>query len=83
MLATKGIEWAYEKEWRLVDPNTKGQRAAIPAGITLGSIILGLSTEPDVQDRAIKKAQRLKIPVFFVQRQYPGFDFGLEVRWPQ
>lgn len=83
LLATKGVEWAYEKEWRLVDPTRKAVFVPMPSSITLGAIIVGMSASHDIRERAIEKAQTHKIPVFFVDRQYPGFDLTLEVTWPR
>lgn len=82
LLATKGVEWAYEKEWRLIDPSRKGAFVPMPVGITLGAIIVGMSADDTVRESVIKKARTHKIPVFFVSRQYPGFDLTLEVTWP-
>lgn len=41
LLATKHVDWAYEKEWRLIHLETKGSRTATDGKITIGSLIVG------------------------------------------
>lgn len=82
MLATKSIEWAYEKEWRLIHPTTKGQSVDMPNGIEVASIIVGLSADDDDRAKAFAKGNELQIPVFQVARDYGGYDFLLDCTWP-
>lgn len=80
ILATKSIDWAYEKEWRLIDFSSKGEAVAMPRGMELGSIIIGLSAGGEERAKAFDKGIELQIPVFQVNRA--GYDFFLDVTWP-
>lgn len=82
MLATKSIDWAYEKEWRLIHLTTKGDSLDMPDGIEVASIIVGLSADPSDREKAFAKGNELQIPVFQVDREYGGYDFLLDVTWP-
>lgn len=82
MLATKSIDWAYEKEWRLIHPTTKGESVEMPNGIEVASIIVGLSADAGDRAKAFTKGNELQIPVFQVNRDYVGYDFLLDVTWP-
>jgi hypothetical protein len=84
MLATKSIDWAYEKEWRLIHLTTKGESVDMPKGIELASIIVGLSADESDREKALAKGNELQIPVFQVDRDYGGYgyDFLLDVTWP-
>lgn len=82
ILATKSIDWAYEKEWRLVHLSSKGAAVEMPAGIELGSIIIGLSASASERAQAFDKGIKPQIPVFQVTRAYGGYDFQLDVTWP-
>ena len=84
MLATKSIDWAYEKEWRLIHLTTKGEFVDMPAGIELASIIVGLSADGSDRAEAFAKGNELQIPVFQVDRDYGGYgyDLLLDVTWP-
>lgn len=82
MLATKSIDWAYEKEWRLVHPTTKGGLVDMPEGIELASIIVGYSANVNAKEKALAIGNKLQIPVFQVAREYSDYDFLLDVTWP-
>jgi len=82
MLATKSIDWAYEKEWRLIHPTVKGEAADMPSGIEVASIIVGLSADAGDRAKAFAKGQELQIPVFQVGRDHGSYDFLLDVTWP-
>lgn len=82
MLATKSIDWAYEKEWRLIDLATKGASIDMPDGIEVASIIVGLSADRDDRAKALAKGNELQIPVFQVNRDSSDYDFLLDVTWP-
>lgn len=82
MLATKSIDWAYEKEWRLIHPTVKGEFADMPSGIEVASIIVGFSADADERAKSIAKSQELQIPVFQVGRDHGSYDFLLDVTWP-
>lgn len=82
MLATKSIDWAYEKEWRLIHPTTKGGTVDMPSGIEVASIIVGLSADADDRTKAFAKGNELQIPVFQVGQDHGSYDFLLDVTWP-
>lgn len=82
MLATKSIDWAYEKEWRLIHPTVKGEAVDMPSGIEVASIIVGLSANADDRAKAFAKGNELQIPVFQVSQDHGSYDFLLDVTWP-
>ncbi|MNN05204.1 hypothetical protein D3C81_1179570 [compost metagenome] len=82
MLATKSIDWAYEKEWRLIHPSVKGETVDMPSGMEVASIIIGLSADADDRAKAFAKGNELQIPVFQVGRDHGSYDFLLDVTWP-
>jgi len=82
LLATKHVDWAYEKEWRLIHLNTKGSAADMPNGLMLGSLIIGNKTSPSDRDQILLKGRELKIPVFEIKQPYGTYNFKLKPTWP-
>lgn len=76
-LATKGEEWRYEAEWRLVRNNDPGLRQFAPAALT--GIVLGARMSPSEQARyrALAQARPVPIPCSMVKPCYDSFSLTL------
>jgi len=78
MLATKSIEWAYEQEWRLVHLEKKGMMIDMPAGMEISALIVGQKADRNLVDRLIRKAKKLKIPAYRVEK-YLGYELRMDL----
>lgn len=82
LLATKHIDWAYEKEWRLVHLEAKGKATPLIDGIKLGSLIIGRNASYSDRVRILDKGRELGVPVFTIKQRFGHYDFYREPTWP-
>lgn len=82
LLATKHINWAYEKEWRLVHVDKKGQEVAMPKGMQLGALIIGKDAPQPQRVRILERGRELKIPVHQIKQRFGTYDLYRETTWP-
>lgn len=82
LLATKHVDWAYEKEWRLVHLEAKGKVTPMIDGLRIGSLIIGRNASPPDRVRILAKGRELKIPVYQIKQIFGSYDFFREVTWP-
>ncbi|WP_163314509.1 DUF2971 domain-containing protein [Crenobacter caeni] len=61
-LATKHVDWAYEKEWRLVSFEYQGECAPMPKGMQISALIAGRKMPVALQAHLRQTASRLKVP---------------------
>lgn len=76
-LATKHADWAYEKEWRLVNFEGKAKNIAMPAHMQISALILGLNFDSTKLGAMAEKARQLDVPLYQISRPY-GYDFKLK-----
>lgn len=76
MLATKHIDWSYEKEWRLVHYESKQQLVDMPAHMQISALIAGQKMDPELLRQLKGKAWELGIPAFHV-RPRNGYEMQL------
>lgn len=77
MLATKTVEWAYEREWRLVHYETKGGKVDMPQHMQLSALIAGFKMEPENLKKLKAAACRLGVPALQVRQKY-GYELAVE-----
>lgn len=77
MLATKTVEWAYEREWRLVHHETKGGKVAMPQYMQISALIAGFKMEPEKLEKLKATAIRLGVPAMKMRQKY-GYELALE-----
>lgn len=77
-LATKHSDWAYEKEWRLVNFEGKAKSITMPTHIQISALILGLNFNVKKMDAMAEKARMLEVPLYQISRSY-GYDFKLKL----
>lgn len=78
-LATKHADWAYEKEWRLVNYTTKNSFMPMPSAIQISAIIIGLHFDMSRIKEITTKAAELGVPVYMMRRRF-GYELNL-VPW--
>jgi hypothetical protein len=61
LLATKHVDWAYEKEWRLVHFEAKGKVTPMIDGLRIGSLIIGKNASHSDRVRILAKGGELKV----------------------
>ncbi|RQW22064.1 DUF2971 domain-containing protein [Rhodobacteraceae bacterium CH30] len=61
-LATKHVDWAYEKEWRLVSFEHQGKCAPMPKGMQISALIAGRRMSVESRVHLQKTASRLGVP---------------------
>ncbi|TIC78612.1 DUF2971 domain-containing protein [Crenobacter intestini] len=61
-LATKHVDWAYEKEWRLVSFEHQGECAQMPDGMQISALIAGRKMPVALQAHLQQTASRLGVP---------------------
>lgn len=67
LLSTKSIEWAYEREWRLIHLAQSRALVALPEGMAISALIGGIRmTEANLRTLA-DTARRLCVPAFQVE----------------
>jgi hypothetical protein len=76
-LATKHSDWAYEKEWRLVNFEGKAKNISMPTHMQISALILGLNFDPNKVSAMVEKARMLDVPLYQTSRPY-GYDFKLK-----
>lgn len=74
MLATKHVDWAYEKEWRLVNYENKGQPVDMPKHMQISALIAGQKMESELLARLTSVAQKLSVPALQIA---PGYEMKL------
>lgn len=72
MLATKMVEWAYEREWRLIHFEKKGQKVGMPKHMQISALIAGVKMESDKISVLKETAHRLGVPVLKMERKHGG-----------
>ncbi|MCL2917750.1 DUF2971 domain-containing protein [Shewanella litorisediminis] len=72
LLATKSPVWAYEKEVRLVHYKIKGDFAAMPAGLSIKSLIAGSHADKPMLQILREKAESLKVELYQVKMKHDG-----------
>jgi hypothetical protein len=82
LLATKHVDWAYEKEWRLVHLEAKGKATPMIEGLMIGSLIIGKNASPADCLRILAKGVELNVPVYQIRQRFGSYDFFREVTWP-
>lgn len=82
LLATKHVDWAYEKEWRLVHLEAKGKMTPMCDGLKIGSLIIGRNASHSDRVRVLAKGRELKVPVYQIKQRFGSYDFYREVTWP-
>lgn len=82
LLATKHIDWAYEKEWRLIHLDAKGKAAPATDGTRIGSLIIGKNTPHSDVVKILAKGRELGVPVFAIKQRFGHYDFYREPTWP-
>jgi hypothetical protein len=83
LLATKHLDWAYEKEWRLVHLEAKGTVTPMIDGLKLGSLIIGRNACDSDRVRILAKGRELMIPVYQIRQRFESYEFFREVTWPE
>lgn len=78
MLATKHIEWAYEKEWRIAHLEGNSMMIDMPPGIKISALIAGQRSSQKLITHLTKKAALLKVPAYKVSKEY-NYDLRLEL----
>lgn len=64
MLATKSVDWSYEREWRLVHLKEKGKNVDMPKGMQISALIAGHKANRELIDALVLKANDLNIPAY-------------------
>lgn len=82
LLATKHVDWAYEKEWRLVHLEAKGAVTPMIEGLRIGSLIIGRNACHEDRVRILAKGRELQVPVYQIKQMFGSYDFFREVTWP-
>lgn len=77
MLATKHVDWAYEKEWRLVHYENKGQLVDMPKHMQISALIAGQKMNAVLLERLTSVAQQLSVPAFQVT---PGHGHEMKLK---
>lgn len=67
LLATKSIEWAYEREWRLIHCRQSHAYVPLPAGMEISALIGGIRMEDGMMEELVATARRLQVPAFKVE----------------
>jgi hypothetical protein len=63
-LATKTVDWSYEKEWRLVHFEKCGGFADIPRGMEVSGLVAGPRTSPENFQLLSGRASELNVPIW-------------------
>ena len=66
VFATKRIEWAYEREWRLIHISKKAELVCLPIGMQVSALIVGHRTSCEERKCLKKVGEKLNIPVYEV-----------------
>lgn len=77
ILSTKHSDWAYEREWRLIDFTTKATAVPIPKHMRMTALIAGLGCTHNDTQAIGKKAADLGVAAYKVI-QYAGHDLILK-----
>jgi hypothetical protein len=67
LLSTKSIEWAYEREWRLIHLGASRALVALPEGMAITALIGGIRMPAAHLRELAATAQRLGVPAFQVE----------------
>ncbi|MCD6061748.1 MAG: hypothetical protein K0S16_2059 [Moraxellaceae bacterium] len=67
LLSTKSIEWAYEKEWRLISFARSHASVELPAGMQISALIGGIRMHDENLQALIETARRLDVPAYKVE----------------
>jgi hypothetical protein len=76
MLATKHLNWAYEKEWRLVHLEKKSCLVDLPDGVEISALIAGVKASPEFIMTLKEKAKSFNVPSFQIRKS----DFSYELK---
>lgn len=82
LLASKHVDWAYEKEWRLVHLEAQGRMTPMVDGFRIGSLIIGKNVSNENCLRILAKGRALKVPVYQIRQRFGSYDFFRDVTWP-
>ncbi len=67
LLSTKSLEWAYEKEWRLISFERSQASLELPAGMEISALIGGIRMRDEKISQLLATAARLQVPAFRVE----------------
>lgn len=67
LLSTKGIEWSYEREWRLLHLAGSRMRVDLPDGMAISALIGGIRMADADLRRLAGQARRIGVPAFRVE----------------
>jgi len=76
ILGTKHVDWAYEKEWRLIHLTSRGESVPVSDGLAVASLIIGKNASPSDRERVREKAE-LGVCVFQIDQRYGKYEFML------
>lgn len=77
LLATKGIEWAYEREWRLIHLGACRALVPLPEGMAISALIAGIRMRDDDRAALARTAARLGVPAWQL-RPSPHYEMELQ-----
>lgn len=78
LLATKAVDWAYEKEFRLIHVDQKHTAVPLPSGIELTAIIAGEKISAGNIAKLKGAAKQLNIPSFKMRKKDYSYELQLE-----
>jgi hypothetical protein len=67
LLSTKSIEWAYEREWRLINFGQSHALVDLPEGMEISALIGGIRIPDAALRQLVETADRLDVPAFRVE----------------
>lgn len=76
LMLTKGLDWQYEKEWRIVVPAELGNRYRYSSHLKLHSVMLGFRTSEDHASK-VGDHVRSKVPILRVEPDKQSFEMIL------
>lgn len=76
---TKGIAWAYEDEWRIVE-NRGARKLVTPLRPVIDGVLLGANISPQHRDEVLSWASLSPGPVAVAQAEFDEREYRLKVR---
>jgi hypothetical protein len=67
LLSTKSLEWAYEREWRLINFERSQTAVELPPGMEISALIGGIRMQNENLTQLVEAAQRLEVPAYQVE----------------